>query len=336
MYTRNTIKNLKKSAAISILLIISIMAAAVMLIMPGCGKNDDDKGFKEHQTDIKSNVKLDEFEDVSLTARDISPTGGTFRWRNDSGKELAYGDDYKIEEYRDGDWYKLEMNTKTPDGAVITTLSIEFKISLGEEQDENHTWIYTYEALPAGKYRMIKEFYENPKPEDTRPLPKYYVAAEFEISDEKEYPEYSPTYTFIRRDVSKITEYTGIEIPDSVLRRMKDVSSLRRLEEYASLVESLYELPYWKALGTAEVVFDFGPSKTEAEVVSFINGESQREFETLFEPFLRNDYSDPETIEYAKSLAYYITKYSVENHSFEEFMNGDYREEWLSQIGSSS
>ena len=329
-------KNLKISAAVLSSLIISLMAVVVLLILSGCGKSEDDNGFKSHQTDIKNNIKLNDYEGVSLTARDISPTGGTFRMRNDSDKELIYGDDYDIQEYRDGGWYKLEKNSKTPDGADIVINDIGYSISPGEEQDWNYSWIYTYEALPVGKYRIIKDFFEDPKPEDPRPLPEYYVAAEFEISDETEYPEYSQTYTFITRDIDKITEFTGVEIPTEVLRGKKYVSSLKSLEVYTSLVDSLYDLPYWKALGTAEVVFDFLPSKTKEEVVVFIDGGSQRGFESLFEPFFWEDYNDPETIEYAKSLAYYLTKYSVENHSFEEFMNGDYREEWLSQAGSNS
>ena len=149
--------------------------------------------------------------------------------------------------------------------------------------------------------------------------------SEREIKNEsKNYPE----------DIQKIFDYTGILVEDydeSIIQENdKDI------DYYVSLIRSLYDMPYWKAVGTAEAVFGIEPSKTEEEVVLFIDEGSQRGFESLFEPFFWDDYNDPETIEYARSLAYYLTEYAVDNYSYSDFLSGNYREEWLKKAGSTS
>ena len=135
-------------------------------------------------------------------------------------------------------------------------------------------------------------------------------------------------------DIQKIFNYTGMLIEDydeSIIR-----GNDKNLDYYISLIRSLYDMPYWKAVGTAEAVFGIEPSKTEEEVVSFIDEGSQRGFESLFEPFFWDDYNEPGIIEYARSLAYYLTEYAVENYSYSDFLSDNYREEWLKKAGGAS
>ena len=135
-------------------------------------------------------------------------------------------------------------------------------------------------------------------------------------------------------DIQKILNYTGMPVEnydESIIR-----DNNKDLNYYISIVRSLYDMPYWKAVGTAEVAFGIEPSKTEAEVISFIDGGSQRGFESMFAPFFWEDYNEPETIEYAKSLAYYLTEYAVDRYSYPEFLSGNFREEWLKMEGSTS
>ena len=133
-------------------------------------------------------------------------------------------------------------------------------------------------------------------------------------------------------DILRIVAFAGIDVSDydgSMIREND-----RDLAYETELVRSLCDLPYWKALGTAEVAFEHKPSKTVEEVTAFIDAGTLRGFESLAEPFFWTDYNTPETIEYAQAYAYYLTEYAVRNHSFPEFAAGNYREEWLANVGS--
>lgn len=134
----------------------------------------------------------------------------------------------------------------------------------------------------------------------------------------------------IYNDIMRIKDFTHADIENV------DEIDTKNSDYYANLVKQLYDLPYWKAMGTGCLAFDIQPSKTEEEVVSFIDSRSHEGFETLFDAFFWNRYSDNETIEYAKSYAYYLSEYILNTYSFDEFVRNDYRKEWLDKVCSKS
>ena len=115
-----------------------------------------------------------------------------------------------------------------------------------------------------------------------------------------------------------------------------DESADKDIDYYIKAAQTLYELPYWKAFGLASLALNQTPDISSEEVVSFIEKGEHGGFESLFEGFFWDRYSDEETIEHAKAYAYYLTEYVLEAHSFTEFMSENYREEWLKARGCNS
>ena len=116
-----------------------------------------------------------------------------------------------------------------------------------------------------------------------------------------------------------------------------DESIAYDVDYYTGLVQEMYGLPYWKAYGVASLVTNYNPGLADAMVIRYIDGGGAPEgFESLFAGFFLDRYSDSETIHYAKAYAHYLTKYILDNYSFSEFVDNNYREEWLKAKGSKS
>ena len=78
-----------------------------------------------------------------------------------------------------------------------------------------------------------------------------------------------------------------------------DEDDEKDIEYYVSAAQDIYGLPYWKAFGIASLALDIIPTVSEEEVVAFIDSGEHVGFESLFEGFFWDRYSDEETIEYA-------------------------------------
>ena len=132
-------------------------------------------------------------------------------------------------------------------------------------------------------------------------------------------------FSNLPEDARRIAEFTGIG-PD-------EYEDIRDFDYYVRYIESMYAIPHWKAVGTAELILGVEPSITQEKVVNYLNGRAPRGFAFLFEAFFLEKYSTDDIIEYAKSYAYYLTKATLENHSYSEFMTEDYRVEWFKKVG---
>ena len=115
-----------------------------------------------------------------------------------------------------------------------------------------------------------------------------------------------------------------------------DEDVVKNIDYYTDVVQEMYDLSYWKAYGVASLALGISPDISEKSVVYYIDRGEKKGFESLFEGFFLERYSDEETIEYAKAYAYYLTKYAIEAHSFSEFAEENFREEWLKSAGSKS
>ncbi|SCX12001.1 hypothetical protein SAMN02910339_01695 [Lachnospiraceae bacterium YSD2013] len=151
-------------------------------------------------------------------------------------------------------------------------------------------------------------------------------------AEETEIEEVDTQETHISKEeaIQAIFDYS----PEGVAEPGEDAE--KGIEYYVSTAQNIYELPYWKAFGIASLALDIIPTVSEEEVVAFIDRGEQLGFESLFEGFFWDRYSDAETIEYAKAYAYYLTEHVLKSHSFTEFMSDNYREEWLKANGSKS
>ncbi|MBR5896130.1 MAG: hypothetical protein IKZ39_00760 [Lachnospiraceae bacterium] len=132
-------------------------------------------------------------------------------------------------------------------------------------------------------------------------------------------------FAYLPEDARRIAQFTGVD--------PGEYEDIRDLDYYVRYIESMYAIPHWKAVGTAELILGIEPSIPQEKVVNYLNGRAPRGFAFLFEGFFLEKYATDEIIEYAKSYAYYLTKASLEKHSFAEFMTEDYREEWFREVG---
>ena len=150
------------------------------------------------------------------------------------------------------------------------------------------------------------------------------------VETEMEKVDTQETHISKEEAIQAVLDYS----PEGVTEPDEDAE--KDIDYYVSAAQDIYGLPYWKAFGIASLALDIIPSVSEEEVVSFIDRGEHVGFESLFEGFFWDRYSDEKTIEYAKAYAYYLTEYVLDSHSFTEFMSDNYREEWLKANGSKS
>ena len=91
----------------------------------------------------------------------------------------------------------------------------------------------------------------------------------------------------------------------------------------------------WKYYGASEYVFG-EPSNDTETLTSYYLDENNLLTLSLFAAYFNDSFADTETIEIAKTTAKALTKYVIDTHGKQTFMNAglpDYRQEWLTFIG---
>ena len=95
---------------------------------------------------------------ITMSAKDVTPAGMTLlidqKGGNSTG-ELTYGEDFSIEIKSDefGTWEKLGYITDE-----INWTDIGYILEPGAHNENQINWTYIYGYLPAGHYRLVKEF----------------------------------------------------------------------------------------------------------------------------------------------------------------------------------
>ncbi len=93
------------------------------------------------------------------------------------------------------------------------------------------------------------------------------------------------------------------------------------------------DLPYWKTVGLSELAFDYTPVNTEAEVKEYLEAREENIF-PLSAVYFFEKYAKDSDIQMSRDCAYYLTKYVLDNYSYEGFAENDYRVRWLEALGS--
>lgn len=109
----------------------------------------------EYEFDEKGVIVPDEWG-LTLTAKDVTPTGCTVVFTQSGGNptgELETGSDYVLEQYKNGQWTKVEILPQEYD--VVWTAEA-WVISKDDSVEFSHKWEWLYGELPAGKYRIGK------------------------------------------------------------------------------------------------------------------------------------------------------------------------------------
>lgn len=147
--------------------IFTILICGFMILgLTGCenSKNEFDIGNK-------SDVQISQ-NDVSLSIKDgtLKNTGATLVLTNNSDKDFHYGNPYKIEIKKDGEWHKINVQ-------LDFTLPA-FGLKAKETKEIELDWEHGYGKLASGTYRIIKSIdYEK----EEGNFETFNVAVEFTI-----------------------------------------------------------------------------------------------------------------------------------------------------------
>lgn len=135
--------------------------------LTGCGKASSTIGEK-------SEYKISE-KQITLIVKEntLTRSGLTLNIKNNTEKNYMYGLPYFLEKENDGIWYNLEPISET---AFILPL---YSLLINETKELSFDWEYSYGKLSNGKYRIIKEIFN--EDESIHASEEIYIAAEFVI-----------------------------------------------------------------------------------------------------------------------------------------------------------
>lgn len=118
--------------------------------------------------------EVNTLDGVTMYMEKYKATEGDVEIRNESGKDLEYGEWYDIQVKMDDDrWYSLAMIIDN-----VAYHAVAYPVKNQETSVWPVNWSYCYGELPAGKYRMVKDIMDFRAPGD---YTEYYLATEFEI-----------------------------------------------------------------------------------------------------------------------------------------------------------
>ena len=143
-----------------------LVCVAMILSLTGCETNKN-----EFNVGSKSPIEIKE-KGVTLSVKEntLTKKGATLILKNGSNVDVQYGDSYKIEIKKDGEWHEInvELNFNSPAYVLKSNKSEEIKIK----------WENDYGKLASGNYRIIKDIYVETADET---FETFYVSAEFAI-----------------------------------------------------------------------------------------------------------------------------------------------------------
>lgn len=114
---------------------------------------------------------IDDIKEVTMNIKEgtLSNKGVTLVIRDESDRKNVYGEDYRLQILKDGNWKNLPTKTN------LDFTSIGYTINKGEVREFEVDWSFTYGPLENGKYRILKSFGE---PDE---CVNHYLSLEFTI-----------------------------------------------------------------------------------------------------------------------------------------------------------
>lgn len=132
--------------------------------------------------------KVDELEGITMKVSSVTAEGVNIVCTNSTDKEIAFGDDYELQSWKDGErengvrkpgeWHQVKYII---DDAAFD--AIGYSLLPDKSLDWDVNWTYFHGILPDGHYRITKSALVDC---GTGDVIKYNLAAEFDVlSDEK-------------------------------------------------------------------------------------------------------------------------------------------------------
>ncbi|NBJ93067.1 immunoglobulin-like domain-containing protein [Parablautia muri] len=145
-------KRCKKAAAM-------LIGAVLLVSLVGCGAKLGEEFTEEVNTLEGATLTVDE--------ESVSSEGITYTVDNQSETDLNFGQDYSLQKEEKGKWYQL-----SPANPVAVTMELLW-VPAGSSETLEINWDAAYGKLPAGHYRILKNFADNEN--------GYYLAGEFTL-----------------------------------------------------------------------------------------------------------------------------------------------------------
>ena len=117
--------------------------------------------------------ELNTLDGVTMQLEKYTSSGGNVAIRNETDKEITFGDWYVIQSETNGKWKTMPYKVKK-----VAFHQVAYNAPKDETVSHEVKWDVLYGELPKGRYRIIKDmldFWE------TGDYTKYYLGAEFEI-----------------------------------------------------------------------------------------------------------------------------------------------------------
>lgn len=138
------------------------LAGLLALSLAGCGSSDGAGSSAPQKINSSSSESssVQTAEDpwgLTLSVKDVTPTGLTLVITQEGGSPtgtLQYGSEYTLEEQQDGTWQAVQ---DIVEGDVAWT-SEAYLVSMGDQMEQGVNWDWIYGSLPAGHYRLSKNF----------------------------------------------------------------------------------------------------------------------------------------------------------------------------------
>lgn len=138
---------------------IFLLSTLFVFALSGCGETER---FSRESTYKESN---DKSVTLSISEDSITSKGLTLTIKNNTDKDITYGEDYVLEQKRNDKWYKSN------DEQSFTALGNVLEANGTDEQK------VSYSALEDGEYRIIQNFYSDSE--------VFELCAEFDLKGEK-------------------------------------------------------------------------------------------------------------------------------------------------------
>ena len=117
--------------------------------------------------------ELNTLDGVTMQLEKYTSSGGDVEIRNETDKEITFGDWYEIQAEVNGKWFPLPYIIEN-----ATFHQVAYNAPKDETVIHEVEWDVLYGELPKGRYRIIKDMLDF---RGTGDYTKYYLVAEFEI-----------------------------------------------------------------------------------------------------------------------------------------------------------
>ena len=130
--------------------------------------------------DLDNGAELNELERVRMDIVEgtLSKKGSKIKITDFSGNMYVYGESYRIDVYKNGEWEELEESCPTKNCAWNA-------MAYGPDKNGHLIfdldWSYLYGELKSGKYRIVKDALRNDEKCSETKCNKYYFSVEFDI-----------------------------------------------------------------------------------------------------------------------------------------------------------